>query len=282
MGNNQGTTQYTTPFVPICMALALGLSDTDFNGSGQCDVEDMKDALTNWNRGNSYDIHVVADRSLAGQDSCAVVVEVSNMNGYAFRYSTDEPTIAPDRMIVTNHHRVLIPPVYCERYAHLMDSLTTNPDVTLQRLWNFMGAVGWPATPGAGGTIQTLMFFPELHGVSISFSTLSTPSYAKPPESIAWDDIFPNHSTQGVGEQTSDPIDVIIFPNPSTGSVMLANTPAACRVEVYDISGRSLEVGTQRSDGLLKLDMSKLPQGIYRILISAGDQIISREVVMLR
>ena len=282
MGNNQETTQYTTPFVPICMALALGLSENDFDGSGQFDVEDMKTALTTWNRGNSYDIHVVADRALAGQDSSSVVVEVSNRDGYAFRYSTDEPTIAPDRMILTNHHRVLIPPVSCYRYSYLMDSLTTDPDVDLQRFWNFMGAVGWPASPGSGGTIQTMVFMPEILGIMVSFSSLSTPSYAQVPEDIAWDDIFPNHSSQGMEIHDPEAGELIVFPNPSSGFVSIHLPASSCCIKVYDTSGRCIQRIANHEDESATLDMSSFPEGLYRICALYSGKYLYKDVVILR
>lgn len=282
MGNNQGTTQYTTPFVPICMALALGLSENDFDGSGQFDVEDMKTALTTWNRGNSYDIHVVADRSLAGQDSSSVVVEVSNRDGYDFRYSTDEPAIAPDRMILTNHHRVLIPPVSCYRYSYLLDSLTTDPEVDLQRFWNFMGAVGWPASPGSGGTIQTMVFMPEILGIMVSFSTISTPSYTQVPEDIAWDDIFPNHSSQGTESHSFQAEELVVFPNPSSGPVNVIMPSACSDMQVYDTAGRCMQSVSVQDAETTILDMSSLPEGLYRIRASYSDKYLYKDVVILR
>ncbi|MBN2587700.1 MAG: T9SS type A sorting domain-containing protein [Candidatus Fermentibacteraceae bacterium] len=281
MGNHQGTSQYTSPFVPICMAQALGLMETDFNGSGSCNIEDMKDALTQWNRGNSFDIHVVADRDLAGQDSNAVVVEVSNMDGYAFRYSYHETAIAPCRMILTNHHRVLIPPVGCYRYSYLMDSLTTNPDVNLDRLWKFMGAVGWPATPGAGGTIQTMVFMPEQLRTGLAFASLSTPAYEQDPEWIDWADIFPNHTPQGIGKAPAETHGMVIYPNPSSGTITILSPTILSSVMVFDISGRIMQVSSPANSSDVTLDLSMLPQGLYRIQTISEEGTNSRELVVI-
>ncbi|RKZ10160.1 hypothetical protein DRQ25_03910 [Candidatus Fermentibacteria bacterium] len=283
MGNNPGTVQFTSPFIPICMALALGLGDEDFNGSGQCDVEDMKDALTEWNRCNSYDIHIVADRNLAGQDSSSVVVEVNNRNGYAFRYSGDEPDIAPCRMILSNHHRVLIPPVGCYRYALLIDSLTLNPDVTLERLWNFMGAVGWPATPGSGGTIQTMVFMPEHLRMGLAFATAATPSYEQVPEWIEWTDIFPNHPPQSIeGDINAEQL-IRISPNPSSGIVSISYQGSIHDISLYDTAGRKLDADIfESAESCLSVDLSALPEGIYRILVQIENTVFAENVVIIR
>lgn len=283
MGNNQGTTQYPGKFIPICMAQALGLSDADFNGSGSCDVQDMKDALTGWSRSNSYDIHVIGDRTLAGQDSSSVVVEVNNRDGYAFRYAEDEPDIAPCRMILTNHHRVLIPPVPCSRYTLLMDSLTTNPDVTLERLWNFMGAVGWAATPGFGGTIQTMVFIPEQLKIGLAFATVSTPSYNQVPEWIEWTDLFPNHTPQGIEGSVHTEHAILVSPNPSSGIVVISYQGNIHDISVYDTAGRKLDVGIcEFGESCLSADLSSLPDGIYRVSVRIEDIVFTENVVIIR
>lgn len=284
MGNNQGTVQYTSPFIPICMAQALGLSDTDFNSSGQCDVQDMKDALTEWNRCNSYDIHVTADRTLGGVDSSCVVVEVNNRDGIAFRYSEDEPDIAPFRMILTNHHRVLIHPVPCTRYNYLMDSLTVNPDITLERLWNFMDAVGWSATPGYGGTIQTMIFMPEQLKIGVAFTSMAVPSYEQTPEWIEWSDLFPNHDPQGIDDAFDNDLQMFqVNPNPSCGLVTVLYSGNLQDLYVYDISGRKIAfVIIDNGDGCIIADVSSFPEGIYRISARIDDTIITEEIVLLK
>ncbi len=282
-GNFQETTQYTSPFIPICMALALGLSDSDFDGSCACDVEDMKAALTGWNRLNSFDIHVVAARNLAGQDSSAVVIEVNNRDGFAFRYAEDEPAIAPYRMILSNHHRILRHPVGCYRYSYLVDSLTANPNVTLDRLWNFMGAVGWPATPGAGGSIQTMIFMPEQLKIALAFATPSTPSYNHVPEWIEWTDIFPNHSPQGIQSGNSAEQQILVSPNPSSGTVSVSCQGSAHDVSVYDTAGRKMHVAvTETADGFLNIDLASLPGGIYRISVRIDDTVVTSNAVIIK
>lgn len=283
MGNKRGTTQYPGKFIPICMAQALGLSDADFNGSGSCDVQDMKDALTGWSRSNSYDIHVVAGRTLAGQDSSSVVIEVNNRNGYAFRYAEDEPDIAPCRMILTNHHRVLIPPEVCFRYAYLMDSLTTNPDVTLERLWNFMGAVGWPVIPGDGGTIQTMIFMPENLKLGLAFSNPSTSSYNQNPEWIEWTDLFPNHPPQGIEGSVHTEHAILVSPNPSSGIVAISYQGNIHDISVYDTAGRKMEVNfMQQGNNEASADFSSLPEGIYRISVQIDEGLLSENIVIIR
>jgi hypothetical protein len=284
MGNYVGTSQTTTPFVPICMALALGLSDTDFDGSGTCDIEDLMTALTTWNRSNSYDIHLTAPAALGIGGNPAAVVEVNNHAGFAFRYSTDEPTIAPYRMILTNHHRVLYPPVSCIRYTWLLDSLVTNPDVTLTRLWNFMGAVGGPPDPGIGGTLQTMVFQPEQRRMGLAFSSPGIASYSKIPEWIDWSDIYPNHEPQSAPEGTPAPVQITLFPNPVSSVLFVRSGVSSLGYFiVYDLIGRERDVSfTEVAGSLFSADLSDLSPGLYWLVASTKTVQVRASFLVLR
>lgn len=270
MGNHQGTFQTTTPFVPICMALALGLSRQDFDGSGTCDIQDITAAATCWNRANSYDIHIVSPEALGTGNGPGVVAEVNNQNGTALRYSFDEPAIAPDRMILTNHHRVLYPPITCYRYSRLLDSLSTQPGVTLDRLWNFMGAVGFPPVPGSGGTLHTMILQPQQLRIGLAFASTGTAPYQKTPQWIQWSDIYPNHGQQSAPDGPA-PMGPAVYPNPAsnvihvTGGTELATPPA-----LYDMAGRRTCVEFTRSDGVFSADVSGLAAGMYIVVPERG------------
>jgi len=270
MGNHQGVFQTTTPFVPICMALALGLSRQDFDGSGQCDIQDLTSAATLWNRANSYDIHIVSPEALGTGDGPGVVAEVSNQNGTALRHSSDEPAIAPDRMILTNHHRVLYPPITCYRYSWLLDSLTTSPDVTLDRLWNFMEAVGFPPAPGSGGTLHTMILQPQQRRLGLAFASPGTAPYHKEPQWIQWSDLYPNHGQQSASDDPEHP-GFTVYPNPA--STFIHVTPGTGRQTLpvlYDMAGRRTGVRFTEENGVFSADVSGLATGLYLVVPEPG------------
>ncbi|MCD4708332.1 MAG: T9SS type A sorting domain-containing protein [Candidatus Sabulitectum sp.] len=273
MGNYQGTSQTTPEFVPICMALALGLSSEDFDNSGTCDISDVMASVTTWNRSNSYDIHISSPADIGTGGNPAVIAEINNHSGYAFRYATDESSISPDRMILTNHHRVLYPPVSCYRYSRLLDSLETNPDVTLNRLWNFMGAVGGPPTPGVGGTLQTMIFQPEQRRTGLAFASSGTASYSKSPEWIEWSDLYPNHDPQSVEEGSAHPATLHIYPNPVSSVLYItAGVSNAERLRLFDLSGRQMSVPFSRTAGnQFAVDISNLAPGLYLLMNNSGE-----------
>lgn len=277
MGNYSGTSQTEPEFVPICMALALGLSSEDFDSSGTCDIEDVMASVTTWNRSNTYDIHITSPTDLGASGNPAVVAEINNHSGYAFRYSTDEPSISPCRMILTNHHRVLYPPVTCYRYSRLLDSLETNPDVTLDRLWNFMGAVGESPIPGVGGTLQTILFQAEQRRIGLAFSTSGAVSYEKVPEWIEWSDIYPNHDPQSVEEESPYTANIEVFPNPASSVLFIqAEGFSMDQLRVFDLSGRQMNVSFSRiASGQFAADIGDLGSGLYLLVSDTSETSVS-------
>lgn len=280
MGNHQGMFQTSAPFVPICMALALGLSRQDFDGSGQCDIQDLTGAATLWNRANSYDIHIVSPEALGTGDGPGVVAEVNNQNGTALRHSSDEPTIAPDRMILTNHHRVLYPPISCYRYSRLLDSLTTSPEVTLDRLWNFMEAVGFPPAPGSGGTLHTMILQPQQRRIGVAFASPGIAPYNKDPQWIQWSDLYPNHGQQSAPDDPEHP-GFRVYPNPASTVVHVTlaterHTPPC----LYDMAGRRTGTQFTLANGVFSADVSGLATGLYMVVPEPGQT--GRSFLVLR
>jgi len=281
MGNYQGTYQTASPFVPICMALTLGLCLEDFDQSGTHDMEDLTSAVTFWNRSNSYDIHITGPAGLSSGDP-AVVAEVNNQKGTAIRYSTDEPSIAPYSLLLTNHHRVLYPPVSCYRYQMLMDSLTANPDVSLERLWSFMGAVGYTPVPGDGGTLQTMIFQPEERRIGLAFASEGISAPDKDPQWIEWTDLYPNHFPQGMPPETGS-AHFRLTQNP-VGSVLsvFTETGTDVSIKLFDLNGREIDTRwIESSAGIFRAVVSELPRSVYILRVRQGTMVGASQVLLI-
>ncbi|MGM0627900.1 MAG: T9SS type A sorting domain-containing protein [Candidatus Fermentibacterota bacterium] len=266
MGDHKGITTWKPDFVPITMALAMGLCDEDFDGSGDHDAGDMVAALTEYNRSSSYIIHVLADPDLAWQGDTGLVVEVNNSAGHAVRTAGDEPPIAPDHMAATNHHRKLYSPSPGWRYPLLVDSMAADPDMTLDRFWGLMGEVGFQPAPGTGGTIQTMIFAPQQRRIGLAFSTDDAASWEQDPWWLDWDDLFPNHDPQSADPHQPQSPGLRIRPNPATGTVTVA-APGPGWLGVYDLCGRRVSpplIGT--SGDSRELDVSALSPGVYLVV----------------
>ncbi len=289
MGNNQGTVQLDSTSIPICMGMAVGLFSDDYNNDGSTDMYDIMSITTEYNPFNSYDLYCMQPRSFGPANENAVIIEICNGappsgGTWAFRWASDEPTIAPDRMALTNHHRVLLDPDTCSRYPKLLDSLETNPDVTLDRLWNFMGAVGLLPDAGYGVTIQTMIFIPEQRKMGLAFTTSEDEvCFEKEPTWIEWGDLFPNHVPQGIEEGITPAVEFTIAPNPVMGVVTVTFTGNPFELTLYDISGRVVDVPVSTFDGnACSMDLTSLPAGVYRITGTNGADVLSRQVILLK
>ncbi|MDM7993141.1 MAG: hypothetical protein QUS11_07485 [Candidatus Fermentibacter sp.] len=267
MGNYYGIEKWEPAFVPICAAQALGLSALDFDNSGKHDILDVEAALTNWNRSCSYCIHLLAPEALAPEEP-GEVVEINNLAGSAVRHSWDDAEMPRQHLCLTNHHRVLYPPVACDRYALLSDSIGADPSMTLDRLWGLMAAVGFAPVPGAGGTVQTMILIPADRRIGLAFTAPGSPSYGQSPQWIEWGDLFPNHTPGGIGGEGQPSMTPMAWPNPVLGRVVVS-WPGAGSPALFDAAGRLVDAEfTPSGEGLFALDTEGLPPGVY--LVSTG------------
>jgi hypothetical protein len=274
MGNHYGVQNWSPEFVPICMAMTLGLADEDFDQSGQNDIGDMEEALTCWNRSCSYCIHLAVPPALSPGDP-AEVVEVNNLAGWAIRTAGDDPDLEPDRLVLTNHHRILYPPISCWRYGLLSDSLSQDPEAGLARLWALMGDVGFVPQPGTGGTVQTIVMQPGQRRLGVAFSTPGNPSYGQAPRWFEWADLFPNHWPEGVPEGSLQP--PLLRPNPASVEVLVTS---ASRPVLFDMQGRTVSAPAASGGDGWTVDLTSLPPGVY--LVGTGGPGPAARLLVLR
>ena len=266
MGDHTGISSWEPDFVPITMAMAMGLFEEDFNGSGSHDAEDMVAALTGFNRSSSFIIHVSSPGQLAWQEDTALVVEVNNLEGYAIRSAGDEPAIAPGHIAATNHHRKLYTPSPGWRYPLLVDSMSADPEMSLERFWSLMGCVGFETVPGSGGTIQTMILMPEQLRIGLALSDGETASWQQDPTWLSWDDLFPNHGPQGAEGASGPPCKLKIFPNPARFVTNVQTTPGS-EIRLFDLTGRRAIASSRAgTDGRAFLDLTDLPSGLYLVV----------------
>ena len=72
------------------------------------------------------------------------------------------------------------------------------------------------------------------------------------------------------------PIDVVCYPNPTTGGVRV-NVPGKATIRVYDTAGRL--VGESTSSSTIDLDFSSIPSGIYLLQVLHSKGCVVKKVV---
>lgn len=138
LGNHNVLENESGKFWPILWSVRQGM-ETDCNADGFYTKDDVYSSVKANPRLGTHIIHCAEPVSQDASDP-AYVIETNN-TGIAIRYSADEPDIAPDHLVATNHHCKLYEPEWCPRYSELLDELTTNPKVTTQRAWELEDSV---------------------------------------------------------------------------------------------------------------------------------------------
>ncbi len=267
---NSTVSIYTPAFVSLSYAALMGLMEDDFNSSGTNDLEDVLSAMTYWNRAPSMNLHTLAPRALGYQGEPSVVIEINNDSGYVFRYADDDPILGPDHLGATNHFRLLYAPVPCFRYEMFCDSITANPDMMLERFWDFMG---YCDLPGAH-TYVTILLMPESLKIGVAFCDSLEESWEKDPVWLTWDQLFPPTGIEGESVITGYALS--LFPNPSDGSISAKITiPVAASVQLslYDITGRMVQKSTpcNYAQGNHLVEFHGLSDGVYLCRMSSCD-----------
>lgn len=142
LGNHNVLEDESGKFWPILWSIRQGIENADYNGGGTHDSKDIYAAIADHPRTGTHIVHC-AGPALGSNAVLPCVVEANNA-GIAIRYPSDEPDIAPDHLIATNHHRKLYPPSSCGRYSTLLDNLSEDPSVTTERAWDLEDSVSTP------------------------------------------------------------------------------------------------------------------------------------------
>jgi hypothetical protein len=240
MGNNESSVG-GAHYHPILLTVRNGIEMADYDGDGQHTPYDVQAAIEDRPRNIDTVVHVTKDD---GPASCPIIIESNNENGVAVRDCTDNTLIPGDNLVATNHFRVLYPPVYCNRYAGIADSLNASKDITCKRSWSVMaGAAGSFAS-----NIQCMQYV-ESEGLLLwSVDTYAQPAYSQPAAALSTWDLF--GCQLGAPAQPGDPVAVRNAPNPFLETTTISfglQAAAEVRLAIYNIRGeliRTLLDGT--------------------------------------
>ncbi len=274
--NHWAVSVFDPPFVPAFYRTAMGLLEADFDSSGTHDLGDFVEAVScsTWNNATSTCWHAIAPAGLEYNGERAIVVEIQNVEGSVVRVSADDPIIHPEHLILTNHHRLLFPPVSCTRYSGLSDSILVDPEIDLNRFWDFMVACNT-----SGYTYQTMIFNAEDREIGLAFADSSGEAFTKDPVWFTWDDLLGVESQQHI-----DPIMLSVFPNPTSGMITINCAGIVpSDVSVYNISGRMIESGIlPMGNDTHMVDISDQPSGVYFIVVTSDGSMETRMFVSIR
>jgi hypothetical protein len=177
VGNND-TIVNNGPYQPVLLRMRQAIEKLDYDGSGECDAQDMVNALSESNVSATAIITVVQSSE---QES--LIIEKNN-SGQAIRTQADNdllPVIIGDNLVATNHYRVLYAPSYCSRYTALANAISSNSSFDSTRQWQVLGDAAGQGT----WTRMTIQINPEM-AECLWASTFNnqTPAYDTEPNVI--------------------------------------------------------------------------------------------------
>jgi hypothetical protein len=256
-----------TSFYPVNLAQRNGLEMEDYNGDGICTPRDVTDAVLAHNVASTYIINTAGPSYF---DPPAEILEIHNAIGNAIRTVSQNPEYFGDNLVSTNHFRLLMPPVYCDRYKRITDSLDVSNLMSKPRNWNVL------KTAGVYTNLQTIQYLPQNDKIRFSFADVGTPAYLIEPSEHYLGEFF---GLVGINElNKTDLVKVSIYPNPCSNQTQISiESPksAYLNCSISDISGSVLHDfgNVTLVDENIELEWftGHVPNGIYFFCVDYTD-----------
>lgn len=177
------------------------------------------------------------------------------------------------------------------------DSAAVNPDIEME----LMGDVEMPEI--LNETDDTLVINEEPLDVvetkdtvqvevmyiagGISFIEIPAEEIVTPEEEITEDDSIAENETMDL---PVNEFEVSVSPNPSNGELLLSyelETILPVKIDLFDMSGKRMKTLAQQPKQYpgkynVSYDITDLPNGIYTVMISAGDRKASKKIVLVK
>lgn len=230
-----------TAFILSCRN---ALETVDFDTNGVNDIYDIKQAIHDSTSLICWDVHLFSPYD-ASHPVPAGILEINNI-GDSLRLVSDNiiaPQINSDwNLCVTNHERVLYPPVYCSRYQVMADSLNADLHLTTRRAIAIENAVaGWMYY---AGTVQSMAIrtnvittHPDWPCIGVSYARRNQGAHVFDHLYYSWEELFsglPGIEEHGSALHKKSFFNTTIF----TGPLVV---PDGITYRIFDINGREVD-----------------------------------------
>lgn len=267
-------TTYIPPnsLIPIMFSIRNALEALDPDNSGTNDIFDITYSLDHATSLFTWEMHLFSPYD-GSHPTPAGILELNNI-GDSLRLVVNNdipPQINSQyNLAVTNHHRVLYPPLYCSRYQEMADSLNADFHLTTERAIAIENSVAAEYTALYHHCTAHQMVFrpnmiienPDWPCVGVSYARRTRAAHHFPKIWYTWNELFegmPGVEEKEIVEVRQRDCSATIFSGP-----LLLPKDKQCRV--FDITGRVVAP-------------DKLRPGIYFIEM---DGRITKKVVKVR
>ncbi|MGB3341122.1 MAG: choice-of-anchor J domain-containing protein [bacterium] len=247
-GYNTDTT-YIPPnsLTPFILSCRNAIETADLDSSGVNDIYDITQAIHDSTSLRCWDVHLFSPYDLSHPVPVGIL-EINNI-GDSLRLVSDNsiaPQIISDwNLCVTNHERVLYPPVYCYRYQVMADSLNDDMHLNTRRAIAIENAVaGWGYY---AGTVQSMAIraniitaHPDWPCIGVSYARRNQGAHVFNHLYYSWEELF--SGLPGIEEHGSVPSKKSFFgPTIFTGSLHL---PLDKDYKVFNAVGREVNANS--------------------------------------
>ncbi|MCD4828652.1 MAG: T9SS type A sorting domain-containing protein [Candidatus Cloacimonetes bacterium] len=280
MGSSHALGTGSDAFHPQLLTLRAGVERFDSDGDGEHTLDDVVSAMQSHRRRPGTIVTLVVS---PGEEEPRIV-ESNDAAGVSVRTLADNTAVPGVNLAATNHFRTLYPPMYCNRYNAIVDSLDIDPLMTLERNPKLLAGAA-----GGSNNLQSICF--ETATMTVGFATTTSDHYAYegPYTVLTLDDLFGDWtSVDGEEAPHSGGVRLRAWPNPfnpSTTIEFAVAQPCHAEVRVYSIRGRrvaelfsgAVSAGTRR----VSWDAAGLAGGVYLARVTAGDSEATTKVLLL-
>lgn len=252
----------------------LGIENVDPDGSGVNDIYDIDSMKVHAEHVRSNDLHIFSPND-ALHPVPAAILEINHL-GDTLRFvghNTIPPAINSTwNLAVTNHDRLLYPPVSCWRYQRLADSLNANYQLTTPRVSWIANTVAINYDPGTSHcTYHSMVLRPDLvvanpdwPCVGVSYARCYRAAHTQGKVWYSWSELFEGVPGIGVEEVAVNPARKADLPATIIAGPL--HLPGGKGWKVYDITGR-------------EIDCKHMAAGIYFIQL---DGVVVQKIVKVR
>jgi hypothetical protein len=224
--------------------LAIEAIDPDGNGVNDVfDIDSMKNH-TEHVRSNEYHVYSPYD---AAHPIPGAIIEMNHIAD-TMRFSThnyiDPPIYSQWNLAVTNHDRLLYPPVYCGRYQRLADSLNADLHLNTQRAMTIANSVAVNYNYGTSQcTYHSMVLRPDIaveHPdwpcVGVSYARCYRAAHTQAKVWYSWNELF--DGVPGVTEVVQKPVKQ----QPLMATIVAGplSLPKNHACKIFDITGREI------------------------------------------
>jgi len=241
--------------------LAVEMKDPD--GSGVNDIYDIDSMKIPSEHFRSTDIHLYSlyNGSHPIPGAILEINQIADSLRFATHNYLSPPIYSQWNLVVTNHDRVLYPPVSCWRYQRVADSLNANYWLTTQRVIQIANTVTGGYNFSNGHCTYHSMAIrpnvavehPDWPCVGVSYARRYQAAHTQDKVWYSWNDLF--EGVPGIKEVVKKPV------NKTVASATIVSGPLRmpkdCKYRIYDITGRIVT-------------SAKIQQGIYFIKVDGG------------